>query len=105
MSANSVRLSLPREIAPAACEAPHDGGVMCRDRIGKTAEPQVVRTPRVAQRSFMPIGTPCSGPRCAPRAISASAAAGCRQRALGHDGQIAVQFPVEALDAGEHRRA
>ena len=37
-------------------------------------EPAVVRTPAVKSRSFREIGTPCSGPRYAPRAISASAA-------------------------------
>jgi hypothetical protein len=38
-------------------------------------EPQVVLMPATASRSFAPYGTPWSGPRRRPLAISASAAA------------------------------
>ena len=43
--------------------------------------PAAVGTPAVLQRSFTAIGTPCSGPRDFPAAVSASSrAASCSAR-------------------------
>ena len=73
--ANSVRLSLPTRIAPAASRrsttVAFGSGFQSRSK--RLA--QVVATPAVWQRSFTATGTPWSGPRQRSARISRSASA------------------------------
>ena len=60
------------------------------------------RTPAVLQRSFTAIGTPCSGPRDLPAAVSASPRR-VGERPLARHGRIALQPGIEPVDAVEDR--
>ena len=80
--ANSSRLVLPRNTAPAFSNCAvtvlsYGGTNGSRMRL-----PAVVRTPWVQNRSLMPSGMPASGP-ASPAASAASAASACASAASG----------------------
>src|SRR6266545_6290439 len=66
--ANSVRLSLPRRIAPAALSLATTVESAAGMFVRRSAEPAVVRTPAVSSWSFTANGMPWSGPRQFPLA-------------------------------------
>src|SRR4029077_16518185 len=71
-SANAPSVSFATSTAPAAssrCTTTASSSNVC---FSKPAAPQVVRYPFTASRSFAPHGSPCSGPRYLPAAISRS---------------------------------
>src|SRR5262245_1323626 len=70
---NSSRLVLPMMIAPAACNLSTRAESVSGIQSARIFDPPVVRTPAVSNISLIVTGTPCSGPRCCPRAMSSSA--------------------------------
>ena len=69
---NSVILSLPRRMAPAAFSLAITVASSSGTTSLKMGVPQVVRMPAVLSWSLTATGTPCKGPRYAPRASSRS---------------------------------
>ena len=65
--------------------------------------PAAVGTPSVLQRSLTAIGTPCSGPRERPAAVSASRAAASASARSGVRVAIALEPGIEPADAVEQR--
>ena len=73
LSASAPRLSLAASTAPASASRLTTVASADGTRWRKGSAPHVVGMPAVSTRSLAPHGTPCSGPRYLPRAISASA--------------------------------
>src|ERR671930_1125852 len=69
---NSVMLSLPRRMAPADFSLAITVAYSSGTKSLKMGVPQVVRMPAVLSWSLIATGTPCNGPRYAPRASSRS---------------------------------
>src|SRR5882757_1797478 len=75
--ASAPSVNFATSTAPAAssrCTTAASSSTVC---FSNPAAPQVVRYPFTASRSFAPHGSPCSGPRYFPAAISRSASRAC----------------------------
>src|SRR5688572_9625455 len=70
-------LCLPSNMAPAALSLRTTSASCVGTRSLNKALPVVVLTPAVSNKSFSPIGMPCSGPRSLARWTSASASRAC----------------------------
>src|SRR6185436_14466160 len=64
--ANRPVASFAMSTAPASRSRTTTSASSSITRFSKSADPQVVRTPLVANRSLTPYGMPCSGPRYLP---------------------------------------
>ena len=71
-NANSCRLHLPSSTAPAFRSRCTIGASCADGAVDRTRDAAVVGVPRRSMRSLTEIGTPCSGPRYRPAAISSS---------------------------------
>ena len=78
-NANSCRLVLPTNTAPAWRRCATVGASRSATWPSRTRDAAVVGTPRTSIRSLIEIGTPCSGPRSMPAASSRSASRAWRR--------------------------
>jgi len=69
-NANSCRFVFPTMTAPAWRSWVMSGASLVATWPSRTREAAVVAVPAMSNRSLIEIGTPCSGPRSCPAAIS-----------------------------------
>src|SRR5258705_533905 len=101
--ANSWRFVLPTTIAPAPRSAATDGASASATWCSRTREAAVVAVPRTSNRSFREIGTPCSGPRRRPAAISRSASRACSRASLPNTLMNALSVALRSAMRWRHR--
>ncbi|RML92391.1 hypothetical protein APX70_03816, partial [Pseudomonas syringae pv. maculicola] len=78
---NSVVAVLPRIIAPAPLRRRMIGASCAGTASSAVNDPRVVRNPAVENRSLIPKGMPCKGPRGLPRCSSAVMVQACSSAA------------------------
>ena len=95
-NANSCRLHLPMTMAPAARSRPTAAASAAGGGPPGTREAAVVGTPATSMRSLTETGTPCSGPRYRPDAISRPAASAWAAAAASSTAVKALRVPSRA---------
>ena len=92
-------------IAPAAAASGTTTASALAMLSSRIFEWHVVGRPATSMMSLMPTGTPCSGPRTRPAAISASAARAASIAASASSRMKACSFGFEPFDPRQQRRA